>query len=324
VANRRVPGLAASLVLFAFSVCVAAIAAADPLAVIAAFKGKVRVQPAKGGASSGATFGQPLERGDKVFVLAGGSATVFFNDGNVIGLSEKSSMTIGGRVAERPKVGPGSQLPGEVYSSVTRFVTGGSAQNGLVAMSSMRGTADDKPLLLAPRKTELLEPRPAFWWRAVAGATRYRIGVSGDSGELWNREVQGTTLEYPGDAAPLGEGADYLWEVRAYDDHGEARREGSFFHVLGAGDAAAIRGSLGRIRDSAGGADSPASHFLSGSYLFGRGLYRDAAFEFEALSKAAPRSSAPHEALGNVYRAVGLMDLAAAEYQRALSLSREP
>jgi len=45
---------------------------------------------------------------------------------------------------------------------------------------------------------------------------------------------------------------------------------------------------------------------------------------FAALGGLFPESPAPHEALGNVYRAVGLMDLAAAEYQRALTLGCEP
>lgn len=326
MANRRSVGPAFQflLLLAAAAVLLPLAAQADPLAVIAAFKGKVQVMAAKGGAASGASFGRSLERGDRVIVGSGGSATVFFNDGNVIELSEKSSVTIGGRVADRPKVGPGSQLPGEVYSSVTRFVTGGSAQTGLVAMTSMRGVTDASPLLLAPRKTELLDPTPSFSWRAVEGATRYRIAVSGDAGELWSRDLKGTTLDYPSDAPPLTAGADYLWEVRALDDHGEKRHEESFFHVLATDDASSVRGSLDKIRDSAGGAESPACHFLCGSYLFGRGLYRDAAGHFEALSRISPESSAPHEALGNVYRAVGLMDLAAAEYQRALTLNRKP
>ena len=298
-------------------------AAADPLAVIAACKGRVQVSPARGGHAEAATFGRSLERGDRVVVASGGSATVFFNDGNIIELAEKSMVTIGGRVAERPKVGPGAQVPGEVFASVTRFVTRGSAQRGLVAMSSMRGDGDESPLIVAPRKTELLEARPAFSWRAVEGATRYRVAVSGDGGELWSREATGTTLEFPADAAPLVPGSDYLWDVRALDDHGEVRREESFFHVLAAEEADAVRSSLGRIRDSAGGSESAACHFLSGSYLFGRGLYRDAATHFEALSRLSPESSAACEALGNVYRAVGLMDQAAAEYQRALSLSQK-
>lgn len=301
----------------------AASAAADPLAVLAAVKGKVQVARA-GGATKAAGFGQALERGDRVVVPSGGSASVFFNDGNVIELAEKSSITIGGRIASRPRVGPGSELSAEVYSRVSKFVTGGSAQTGLVAMATVRGNDTTAPILLAPRNTGVLPGRPAFSWRAVENATRYRVSVSGDQGEIWNREVQGLSLDYPADAESLASGGDYQWEVQALSDRGLLRKEAASFEVLRAEDAAAVRADLDRIRQSTGGTDSPATHFLSGSYLFGRQLYGDAALHFEALVRLSPEASAPHEALGKVYRDQGLMDLAAAEFQRALALTREP
>jgi hypothetical protein len=314
----------AAALLLATSWLVAASASAEPLAILAAVKGRVEIASARGGPPVRAAFGRGLERGDRVIVPPGGAATVFFNDGNVIELAEKSAITIGGRAAGRPRAGAAPGLPGEVYANVTRFVTGGSRETGLVALSALRGVADSSPLLLEPRKTGLLDPRPAFRWRAVEGATRYRVAVSGEPGELWSREVGGTTLDYPSDAPPLAAGGDFLWEVRALGERGELRREESYVRVLATEDAATVRGSLARIDESAGGAAAPAALFLSGSYLSGRGLYRDAAAQFEALGRLSPDSPAPHEALGNVYRAVGLMDLAAAEYQRALTLTREP
>jgi hypothetical protein len=300
----------------------AASAVAEPLAIVAAIKGRVEIVPAAGGPSVRAAFGRGLERGQRVVVAPGSSATIFFNDGNVIELAEKSSMTIGGRAAAKPRPGAAHGLSGDVYASVTRFVTGGSRETGLVALSTLRGSPDASPLLLEPRRTELLDPRPVFRWRGVEGALRYRIAVSGDQGELWSREVGDTALEYPTDAPPLPGGADVLWEVRALGSQAELRREETFVHVLAGADAEAVRTSLARIGDSAGGAEAPAALFLSGSYLSGRGLYHDAAARFDALSRVSPESPAPHEALGNVYRAVGLMDLAAAEYQRALTLTR--
>lgn len=302
----------------------AAIAHTDPLAVIASVKGNVEVS-AKG-KTTRAGFGRPLESGDKVVVGAGGSATVFFNDGNVVELSEKSSITIGASKPVKPATATATpELPGDVYASVSKFVTSGSRQTGLVAMSNMRGTDEAKPIIIGPRKTLVMDGKPGFVWFAVEGATRYRVTVSGDAGEIWNREVDGdTVLAYPKDAAALTPGADYLWDVQALSDVGPLRKESSYFHVLSADDAAAVRINIDRIGESAGGPRNAATHFLAGSYLFGRGLYGDAATHFEALARLTPDSSAPHEALGNVYRAEGLMDLAAAEFQRALDLTRQP
>jgi hypothetical protein len=297
-------------------------ASAEPFALIASAKGKVEVVPAGGGDPLRASFGRPLERGDKVVVGPDATATIYFSDGNVIELGEKSSVTVGGKVGAAAKVGPGAELPGTVYASVSRSVTGGSRQTGLIAGSQLRGGPEQKPLLLAPRKCDVTTDRPAFTWRAVEGAARYKVTLSGEEGERWSRETTAPGLAYPADAAPLARDGDYLWKVEAFSDRGRLRDEETVFHVLSDDVSRTVSTDLSRIRESAGGADHSATYFLAGSYLVGRGLYSEAVPHFEALSRLAPDSPAPHEALGNIYDAVGLSDLAATEYQKALELTK--
>lgn len=323
------PFRAVALAMAAFSLPFALIgpALAEPVAVIAAVKGKVEITTSRGGPAQRAVFGRALERGDRVSIAPGGAATLFFNDGNVIDLAEKSTLTVSGKVAGKPGVGPAAGLSGEVYASVSKFVAGGSRETGLVALSQLRSAPaeQDTPFLIAPRRTAVIDDRPGFAWRAVPEATRYRITVtSADQGELWSREANGLSLEFPADAAPLTPGGEFLWEVQAFSDLKPLRQESSVFQVLGTAKAAAVRVNLDRIRDSAGGFENPAAQFLAGSYLSGIGLFLDATEHFGALCKLSPTSPAPHEALGNVYTKVGLMDLAAAEFQQALALTREP
>ena len=289
---------------------------------MASVKGKVDVVNAKG-ETSRASFGKGLERGDKLVVGANSAATVYFSDGNVIELSEKSTVTVGGKVAAKSH--PGSpDIPGGVYAQVSKVVTGGSRQSGLVGLSQMRGADERAPLIQSPRNTDLLEDRPTLQWRKIEGATRYHVTVSGDNGTIWTRDATGASLAYPADVVALPRDADYLWALEVFSDKGPLAREESVFHVMSAASAGTVREDVGRIRESAGGDASAASAFLSGSYLMGKGLYRDAAEQFEVLCKLSPDASAPHEALGNAYRAMGLMDQAAAEYQIALELSRTP
>ena len=297
-------------------------ALADPYALIASVQGKVEVTSAKGGAPVRAAFGRPLERGDKVSVGAGGAATLYFSDGNVIELAEKSSVTVGGRVGSSAKVGPGAETQAGVYAQVSKVVTGGSRQTGLVALSPMRAGEDRPPTILEPRRADVLDDRPAFAWRSVEGASRYKVSVSGADGELWSREATGVSLAYPADAAALPRDADYLWTLEALSDRGRVAREETAFHVVSPGIRDAVSADLESISRSAGGPDHPAAQYLEGQYAVGRGLYHDAAERFTKLSQLVPDSPAPHEALGTVYRAIGLMDLAAAEFQRALELSK--
>ncbi len=300
---------------------------AAPVAVVAAVKGRVQVTSPQSRVAVRVTFGRPLERGDRVTVGAGGSATLFFDDGNVVELSERSSLTIGGRVAANPR----AALPGEVFAQVSRFATAGSRETGLVAIAGMRTGEDaSTPLLLAPRRTSLLTDAPALAWRAVNGATRYRVRVLDAAGaELWSREVPagdpGTApaLAYPADAPRLTADRDLQWEVEALGASGTLRRESTTMRVVTPAAGADVRANLDRITAGAGGAGAPAAHFLAGSYLSGLGLRQDAAEQFRALATLAPESPGPHEALGQLYLTVGLADLAAAEFQQALALQRD-
>src|SRR5262245_35114152 len=107
----------------------------EPLAIVSAIKGKVEVVAAHSKQSQRASFGQPLQRGDRISVGNGGAATIFFNDGNVVELGGQSSITIGTRV-DKPA---SAEIASEVFTQVSSFVTAGSRQSGLVAASSMRG-----------------------------------------------------------------------------------------------------------------------------------------------------------------------------------------
>jgi len=305
-----------------FPVLLAGPVLADPLAILAAAEGAVEVVSGRG-ASQHATFGRPLERGDVVKVGAAGAATVVFNDGHVTRLAAGRSLTIEAG-AEASGDDASASVPGEVFAQVSKYVTAGSRQKGLVALSALRsgkGT-DALPLIVAPRMTDLLDDRPSFRWRAVEGAQRYRVTLSGDDGDLWTKEVSTAELAYPADAAALPGPGDYVWRLEAWSDRGPLRDEESAFHVLEPARRDEVRGQIERIAAGAGGADSPATHFLAGSFLYASGLFGDAAAHFEALGRLAPESPAPHEALGHAYRAMGLMALAAAEFETALALSR--
>ena len=291
----------------------------QPVAFIVATSGRVDVARPSSKSAERGTIGLGLLRGDKVQVAADGAATLLFSDGNLLELSEKSAITVGAqpKVARRPEPDP---VMAGVFKSVSEGVVGGSRETGLVALAPVRGGPDRKEIILAPRQTEILDDRPAFRWRGVHGADRYRIVVSGDSGELWQRETGDTSIAYPADVAPLARETDLLWTLHASNDSGPLRDEEAAFRIKPTKEADAIRSRLGQIEKDARGA----APYLAGAYLAGQGLFLDAIDRLEALCNSRPTEPGAHEALGQLYRAVGLMDLAAAELQTALTLGRQP
>ena len=298
-------------------------AAADPLAVAVAVKGSVLVTSAQGGKPQKAALGRTLERGDRIQVGVGGGMTLFFSDGNVIELGEKSTLAVGGRVPASG-AGPGRNgVKGEVFARVSRFVSSDSRKTGMMAIAPLRGAeSGPQPMLLDPRRTSVRETRPAFRWRTVAGATRYQLTVSGDQGDLWSRETPSTSLDYPADAPALTAGGDYRCAVRAMSDTGPLVADDETFSVLPDEDAKQVTADLAGIEQATRATATPAAMYLTGSYLVGRGLYAEAAARFTELCRITPDAPGPHEALGKVYRMIGLTDEAAGEFQRALELSQ--
>ena len=291
----------------------------QPVALVVATSGRVEVSRASSKSVERGTIGLALLRGDKVQAGAGGAATLLFSDGNLLELSEKSAITIGAhpRVARSREPNP---VMADVFKSVSGGVVGGSRETGLVALAPARRPPGRKEIILAPRQTEILDERPAFRWRRVRGADRYRVVVSGEAGELWQRETGDTSFAYPADAAPLARETELLWTLHASNDSGPLEDEEASFRIKPTKEADAVRIRLDQIEKEAGGA----APYLAGAYLAGQGLLLDAIDRLESLRRSRPAEPGVHEALGQLYRAVGLMDLAAAELQLALTLGRQP
>lgn len=318
--NRIIRLAATTFALACLAVAAAAAPTVPPVAFITDLSGGVVVARAAGKRSTAASLGAALRPGDRIEIGAGGAATILFKDGNLLELPERTVFTVGARKAAEAR--GGDELMAGVFKSVTEGVVGGSRESGLVALAPARGRGG-LDLILAPRQTDLLDDRPAFRWRAVAGASRYAIVVSSDTGSLWRRETADTALAYPADAPALRRGEDYAFELTVPGASGVLHRETSRFRVKPGSDAETIRRHLARIEIS-GSPRGRARDFLAGAYLADQGLFADAAERFQAVCAADPDDPGPRESLGRVYLAMGRNDEAAVEFERALALTRKP
>lgn len=77
----------------------------------------------------------------------------------------------------------------------------------------VRGTPGMVVSVVAPAEGESISGTPAFTWRAVPGATAYRVTVSrADGDSVWAATVRDTTARSPASVA-LGGSDPYYWYV---------------------------------------------------------------------------------------------------------------
>jgi hypothetical protein len=169
---------------------------------------------------------------------------------------------------------------------------------------------DDIPIVISPRKTSLINPRPSIRWRPVAGAnqtTIYKVFLYGEGRKLiWSRSVAGKMeLSYPDDARPLDPG-DYSVNVETGGHQSrEEPQKDLGFTVLGRNETHAIQLASARIRKLARGDDSV--HVLQAILYANRDLYADAIAELSALPATA-RNPAILRLLGSLYVTVARPD----------------
>lgn len=177
-------------------------------------------------------------------------------------------------------------------------------------------------LLLAPRKTMLLDPRPTLRWQPADGVTTYQVAVTRGGETIWSSEVNGkTTITYPADAPPLEPGRFYEVVITAGELSSRAEGEEDLaFTLLAPEQAAAVREAEQRIRDLA--LDELATGLLIANLCARHSLYAEAIEQLEGLPEAV-RTQSPVVArlLGDWYVATGLNALAVGSYQQALACS---
>ena len=176
------------------------------------------------------------------------------------------------------------------------------------------------PIVVSPRKTKLLNPRPALRWAPVVGATAYKVIVSGPNLE-WMAVSSKTEIVYPENAPDLKAGNDYRLIVEA---NGRSSREESIpglgFTLLPGGEAKEVRREAQRIHEM-GLPDAPTRLLIA--YLYASlDLNAEAIEELEKLPKTLSEPS-PVRLLGDLYLAVGLNRRAEERFVLALELSQK-
>ncbi|MBI4545208.1 MAG: hypothetical protein HY703_08440 [Gemmatimonadetes bacterium] len=299
----------------------AAVASADPVAVLIQVNGAVRVQRSGQRAPVGATLGMSLMDGDRVIVAAGARAVLLYRTGRT--QTATASLTV---------AAPAENRPGGLFNQTVRTLT-------QVATTDARTQPNRQGMIrpiagaavpVSPRnRINVLDVRPTFLWFRIPEAAGYTVQIrraetkpplTDDPADTAWKPVRydvgaDTTWTLPGSENPLVPGAFYEWTVAAAD--GGRVAEPQRFRIISAPEYTALARSLGGI--SAMGLDP------AGDGLFMAALaYRDAGLFYEAdralnrlEAAGAGTGRAFHLLRGEVYDALGLLQAAAEAFRRA-------
>lgn len=169
-----------------------------PVALLIDFTPEVKVLRKGTDCFIPAKLGMSLYRDDVVSTFAKAHALLYYRSGSLLMVPDERNQRI-----------DDSHIPSErIYARLEQYEV---AQLPYLMnhFSSNLTLPPETPsvLSLMPRQTRLHEARPVFHWRAVAGATAYRLSLRMPNGITWQYETPFTTLSYPAGVPALAPGS---------------------------------------------------------------------------------------------------------------------
>lgn len=317
----------------------------DEIAVMGAVNGRINVIRSEENPPIVASSGLDLFDNDVISSHPGSSATIYCFRENLL-FSLLSSRTVQLTCQAPPPPVEGLELLDLLSPEVNALIkdeaqtTSPSSEE----IDRVRGLRDrsldifgNEPTLLSPRQVTA-QLQPIFRWTTVQNAEAYTLKIEGqdiqhslDTTNAIRSQVKPLVLttdidvlevEYPADAPPLTSGVSYFVTLQAHLPNIQTPQESSetpFFEVLDQSTINEINEIADQIQSSAIPEDEKA---YQRSLLFRQhNLWAEAAYEMERLAWSNPESP-PLLELGDLYLRAGLIDLAQANYQRALESSQ--
>lgn len=312
--------------------------AEDLTAVLTRVEGNITVResgPVRKGEPPPVRRGQPFQivrGGDEIRVPAGARAGLVCSTDSWIALAGEEE-----RLLTPEACRTGEALPPGTYARLAP--RGGrlrSLQGALVLESLPRGVEEEAglPIVLSPRNTAVLEPRPALVWTRVPGATSYTVEMRGDvtltlllaADVTCTPVAQGEpvcSIPYPEPAPDLSPEGTVFLRIRARQGDGPFRgeQEPLWIRRLAAPQATDILArSLALaslpVEEAARSVLEASLHAENESYAEAIRLYQRVLAEQEI--------SEVRVSLGDAWLAIGLMSRARQSYEKAMTGTPEP
>jgi Domain of Unknown Function (DUF928) len=171
-----------------------------------------------------------------------------------------------------------------------------AASPNQIGGASRSAISSKKLVAYAPHKGRIFTLRPSFSWQGSPG-TNYKLHIQSVNGQLsWDREVNGTSLDYPADAPPLEPGQTYIWRVSADSPMLGAPTAPAMIVVL----SEAERSQLATAESSISGTGLDAETARARLY-FDHRLWYDAVMAYSGLIAKHPEDAKLYLMRGSLY-----------------------
>jgi hypothetical protein len=186
-------------------------------------------------------------------------------------------------------------------------------------MAMRGGGAGAYPMVLSPRRSKLLSPRPRLIWTKVPGASRYDLSLRSGRDE-WTFQTASTSIDFPSAWPNLSAGRSYHLIVKTGQNSSEAEGASHVgFELLDADSADQVRTVQLKIRSLAAAPDDVKTLLIA--YLFqAKGLNAEGTAFLEQLSNRSPREAL---LLGEFYVCSRLLRQAEAAFKEAAQSAQQ-
>ena len=281
----------------------------DPVAMVVRVTGTVRVQRGGGGQAAPVTVGMRLMAGDRVAVEGGAQLVLLYVSGR------RETVTQSLTIAPPEQAQRAGVFDRPV--STLNAVAATDARQQPNRQGMIRPIAGAATLMSPRNDIKVVDLRPTFTWTAVPGATAYMIQIRSEDGVTRKRFQVGrdTTWTLPSSEPPLTPGVHYHWTV---SPTGSGRvAEEQTFRTLTAEEYGSVAAGMGQLREAQLDPWSDGL-FLAALVYRDEGLFYEADRALRQLEDGdAGLGQAYYLLRGEVYDALGLIDLAAESFDRA-------
>jgi hypothetical protein len=171
-----------------------------------------------------------------------------------------------------------------------------AASPNQIGGASRSAVPSKKLVAYAPHKGRLFTLRPSFSWQGAPG-TNYKFHIQSVTGQFsWDREVNGTSLDYPADAPPLEPGQTYIWRVSTDSPMLGAPTAPAMIVVLSEQE----RSQLATAESSIEGA-GPEAEAARARLFFDHRLWYDAVMAYSDLIAKHPQDAKLYLMRGSLY-----------------------